>query len=59
MITLSKFKKLLGKEADNLTDEQIKEIRSTSYQLAEIAFEKWMKDKNIKNINNEIKISKT
>ena len=46
MITLSKFKKLLGEEANNLTDEQIEEIRNTLYQLVEIIFDKWMKEKN-------------
>ena len=46
MLSLSEFKKLAGKEADNLTDEQIEEIRDTQYQLVKIIFNKWMREKN-------------
>lgn len=40
MISISKFRKIAGKEAENLSDEQIKEIRNTQYQFVKIAFDK-------------------
>lgn len=48
MISIEKFKKLLGSEAQNLTDEEIEQIRNSQYQLAEIAFDMWYKDKKDK-----------
>ncbi|MFA6547854.1 MAG: hypothetical protein WCT11_02830 [Candidatus Magasanikbacteria bacterium] len=41
MISLPKFKELLGEEAKNLTDEDIERIRDAQYQFARLAFEKW------------------
>lgn len=41
MISLAKFKELLGNEAENMTDKEIEEIRDAQYQMAEIAFEFW------------------
>ncbi|MCK5267317.1 MAG: hypothetical protein KAR07_04050 [Spirochaetes bacterium] len=46
MLSLYQYKKLLGKEADNLTDEEIEKIGNTLYKLVEIIFEKWTRDKN-------------
>ncbi len=43
MISLAKFKELLGKEADNMTDKEIEEIRDAQYRMAELAFEFWQK----------------
>lgn len=45
MISLSKFKKLLGAEANGLTDEEIEHIRDVQYQFARLAFDKWEKEK--------------
>ena len=45
MISVEKFKKLLGPEAQNLTDKEIEQIRDSQYQLADIAFDMWVKDK--------------
>lgn len=44
MISLSKFKELLGEETINLTDEEIDKIRQAQYQFAELAFEFWQKE---------------
>ncbi len=47
MISLPKFKELLGDEAQGLTDEEIERIRDAQYQFARLAFEKWAGDKNL------------
>ena len=49
MISLSKFKEQLGEEAQDLTDEEIEQIYHTYYKLVEIIFDKWLREKNIKN----------
>ncbi len=51
MITLSKYKELLGDEAQWLTDEEIEHIRDIQYRFAELAFEFWM-SKKAKNLEN-------
>lgn len=48
MISIEKFKKLLGSEAQNLTDKEIEQLRNTQYQLADILFDMWWKDKKEK-----------
>ncbi len=50
MIPLPKFKELLGQEAHGLTDEEIEQIRDAQYQLAELAFGVWAKNKGLKAI---------
>lgn len=45
MISVEKFKQLLGSEAQNLTDKEIEEIPDFQYQLADIAFDMWREDK--------------
>lgn len=45
MISLSKFKELLGNEAQGLTDEEIERIRDAQFQFARLAFEKWAMEK--------------
>lgn len=45
MISVEKFKQLLGSEAQNLSDKEIEQIRDYQYQLAGIAFDIWWKDK--------------
>ena len=47
MILISKFRKITGKEAENLTNKQIEEIRDAQYQFAELAFEVWAKDRKL------------
>jgi len=47
MISLSKFKELLGDEAQGLTDVEIESIRDAQYQFARLAFEKWAKEKGL------------
>ena len=47
MIPLVEFKKLLGNEAQNLSDEQIEIIRGEQYSLAQIIFEQWQKQKDL------------
>ena len=49
MIPLSKFKEQLGEEAQNLTEEEIEQIYNTYYKLVEIIFDKWLREKNVKN----------
>ena len=44
-ISIAEFKKLLGSEAQNLTDKEIEQIRNDQYKLADILFEMWWKDK--------------
>ena len=51
MISIEKYKKILGKEAQNLTDEEIEQIRDAQYKLADILFDMWQEDKNKKNRN--------
>lgn len=45
MISLPKFKELLGNEAQGLTDGEIESICDAQYQFARLAFEKWARDK--------------
>ncbi len=47
MISLSKFKKLAGKDAQGLTNKEIERIRDAQYQFAELAFDIWMKEKGL------------
>lgn len=47
MINLSKFKELLGNEAQDLTEEEIERIRDAQYQFARLAFEKWAVEKGL------------
>ncbi len=45
MIPLSKFKELTEAEGLQLTDEEAEEARENIYQLLEIAFDVWLKNK--------------
>ncbi len=47
MISLPKFKELLGEEAQGLSDEEVERIRDAQYQFARLAFEKWAMEKGI------------
>ncbi len=50
MLSLSEFKKLAGKEAQGLTDEEIEQLRDIMSQLADHLFDMWIdsfsKDEN-------------
>jgi len=48
MISTSKFRKLAGKEAKNLTDEEIKEARDIMCELSNMLFDMWIEDINKK-----------
>ncbi len=45
MISLDKFKELTKSEGLNLTDDEAEEARENIYQLLEIAFDVWIKNK--------------
>lgn len=51
MVSLEKFKLLLGKAAETLTDTQVQQLRDEQYQLAELAFNSWVETKGLKNTN--------
>ena len=41
MIPLNDYKKLLGSCAENMSDNEIRQIRKDQYQLADIALDAW------------------
>ena len=45
MMALSKYKNLLGEDANDMSDEEISQLRDTQYQFARLAFEKWQKER--------------
>jgi hypothetical protein len=47
MINLSAFKQLLGEDAQDMTDTEIEQVRDAQYQLAEIMFSMWAKEKKL------------
>lgn len=49
MISLEKFRELLGREAVGLTNKEIEEIRDAQYQFARLAFDKWAREKGLRN----------
>lgn len=49
MISIEKFKQLLGLEAQNLSDKEIEQIRDSQYQLADMAFDVWCENCKKKN----------
>ena len=48
MIPQEEFKKLLGKEAEDLTDEQILGLQKNMETFADIAFDLWLEDRKKK-----------
>ncbi|MDO8490238.1 MAG: hypothetical protein Q7S47_02365 [bacterium] len=46
MISLDKFKILLGPLAEGLSDGEIERIRGVEYQLADAFFEQWLRKRN-------------
>lgn len=49
MITITEYRKLLNKEEQNLSDEEIESIRGAQYSLAQIIFEQWQKQRTLDN----------
>jgi hypothetical protein len=47
MISLLKYKELLGDKAQDFTDEEIERIYDAQYQFAKLAFDKWAKEKGL------------
>jgi len=47
MISLPKFKELLGKEGKNLTNEEVEQIRDAQYKFARLAFQEWIVKKRL------------
>lgn len=45
MLSVSEFKKLLGDDAKNYPDEEIRKIRDAQQALIEIIFIKWKEDR--------------
>lgn len=45
MMALSKYKKLLGEDANGMSDEEIRQLRDAQYQFARLAFEKWQEER--------------
>jgi len=48
MISISKCRELIGPKGQDLTDQEVEEIREKLYELASLAFEDWWQQK-IKN----------
>ena len=46
MISLDKFKKLLGEAGNGLTDQEIEKIRTADYQLADALFDIILRERN-------------
>ena len=51
MISFREFKKLLGSAALNLSDVEIKRIRELEYQLADVLFDAWLQERNVRIID--------
>lgn len=45
MLSLSEYKKILGEDAQGMTDKEIEELRDAQRNLAEIVFEHWQKNR--------------
>lgn len=48
MISLEKYKELVKRETQDLTDKEIEELYNAQCALVEIIFDEWLKDKHIK-----------
>jgi len=45
MLSVSKYKKLLGEEAEGLSEDEIRQLRDAQYQFAKFALERWLSEK--------------
>ena len=41
-MSVSKYKKLLGEEAEGLSEDEIRQLRDAQYQFAKFALEQWL-----------------
>ena len=46
MTSIDTYRQILGSDGDDLTDEQLRTLRETNIQLADILFELWLKERN-------------
>lgn len=51
MLSIEQTRKILGKNADGLTDEDLTEIRDGYRLMAEVIFDKWLLERKAKNLN--------
>lgn len=51
MLSIEQTRKILGKNAEGMTDEQLTEIRDGYYHLVNIIFDKWQEDRKAGRIN--------
>jgi len=51
MLTIEQTKKILGKNGDGLTEEQLTEIRDGYRLMTEVIFDKWLAERKAKNLN--------
>lgn len=51
MLSIEQTRKILGKKADGLTDEQLTEIRDGYRMLVEVIFDKWQEDRKAGRLN--------
>ncbi len=51
MISTEKFRELLGEYGTSLSNQEVEEIRDAQYQMAELAFEEWIKNKRARETN--------
>lgn len=51
MLTIEQTKKILGKNAEGLTDEQLTEIRDGYRLMTEVIFDKWLAERKAQNLN--------
>lgn len=51
MLTIEQTRKILGKNADGLTDEDLTEIRDDYRLMTEVIFDKWLLERKAKKLN--------
>ncbi len=51
MLSIEQTRKILGKKAEGLTDEQLTEIRDGYRLLVEVIFDKWQEDRKSGKLN--------
>ncbi len=51
MLTIEQTRKILGKNAEGLTEEDLTEIRDGYRLMAEVIFDKWLLERKAKKLN--------
>lgn len=51
MLSIEQTRKILGKNAEGLTDEDLTEIRDGYRLMAEVIFDKWLLERKAKKLN--------